>query len=311
MKSILQTKEWTEFKAKFGWSYTEVNGIFVLKKGLPFGSNMLYAPEVYLPPRKVEETVAALVAEAEKDKHCAFFTLEILNPHDECPLDLKPLGFTPSFEDIQPRWRQIIPLDLPAEKILAQMKEKGRYNVRLSEKKGIVCHVHDELLFLEDDVKIFYNLMAETAKRDGFSIRPKNYFLELLQMLYKNKTGFMVSGAFEDITLAATIISVYDNTATYLYGASGSVERNRMASYGVQFKAMREAKDRGTKKYDLLAISPEDGLNSALAKKYTGITKFKENFGGKKIAIAGGFTKVFKPTFYKLYKQIEKIRRGL
>jgi|YelNatPaOPRAMG01_1025707.scaffolds.fasta_scaffold86909_2 lipid II:glycine glycyltransferase (peptidoglycan interpeptide bridge formation enzyme) len=310
MRSLLQTKEWALFKKKFGWGFKEVKGVFVLKRRLPFQKEILYSPEVWLEPQTASEVVKALVDYARSEKNAIFYTLEILNPHDECPLNPREYGFEPSFEDYQPRWRQIIPLTPSKEEIFAQMKPLGRRNIRIAEKKGVITRIHDDLMFLEEDTKIFYELMQETAKRHHFAPRKMDYFRELLRLLYENKYGFLVTASFNDKPLASLIISVYDRVASFLYGASTEIEKERMANYAAQYAAILEAKKRGAKVYDLLAISPPGWPKAPLAIKYAGITRFKENFGGYKEAISGAFDLILKPNLYKIYRYLEILRRG-
>jgi lipid II:glycine glycyltransferase (peptidoglycan interpeptide bridge formation enzyme) len=310
MRSLLQTKEWALFKKKFGWSFKEVKGVFILKRKLPFQKEILYSPEVWLEPKTAPEVVRALVDYAKSERNAIFYTLEILNPHDECPLNPHEYGFRPSFEDYQPRWRQIVPLTSSKEEIFAQMKPLGRRNIRIAEKKGVITRIHDDLMFLEEDSKIFYELMQETAKRHHFAIRKMDYFRELIRLLYENNYGFLVTASFNDKPLASLIISVYDKVASFLYGASTETEKERMANYATQYAAMLEAKKRGAKVYDLLAISPPGWPKSPLATKYAGITRFKENFGGYKEAISGAFDLVLKPRLYKVYRYLEILRRG-
>jgi lipid II:glycine glycyltransferase (peptidoglycan interpeptide bridge formation enzyme) len=53
-----------------------------------------------------------------------------------------------------------------AEDILASMHEKGRYNIRLAQKRG----VHIEAVSpTEENLDIWMNLVRETTIRDSFS----------------------------------------------------------------------------------------------------------------------------------------------
>ena len=52
------------------------------------------------------------------------------------------------------------------EEILAQMKEKGRYNVKLAVKRGVRVRISDGN---REDVRSFFALLSETLDRDGFS----------------------------------------------------------------------------------------------------------------------------------------------
>lgn len=284
----------------------------MLERPLIFDLTMLYAPEVYLPPDRseAERFVQQLVDWTKQQRRAIFFKLEVTNLHDQSPLGLAEFGFQPSFEEIQPTWRQQVSLVGSAEAILGQMKEKGRYNVRLAEKQGVTVRLHDELMFVEEDAHIFYRLYLETARRQHFEPRGFSYMRALLELLYKQKWGALVVASFDEQPLSALIVSWYEGAALYLYGASSELKREVMAPYLAHYQAMLEAKKHGATSYDLLAVDPPSGLGP-LPKKYAGLGQFKRQFGGQTVAIVGGFDLVLKPTWYKLYRFAEKMRRRI
>jgi hypothetical protein len=60
--------------------------------------------------------------------------------------------------------------------MLARMKQKTRYNVRLAEKKGVTVRVGTEA-----DLSMLYEMYAETSMRDGFVIRDEGYYQTVWQ----------------------------------------------------------------------------------------------------------------------------------
>ena len=60
------------------------------------------------------------------------------------------------------------------ETLLKGMKSKWRYNVRLARRKGVV--VRDGGV---DDLPLLYEMYRETARRDGFVIRPFVYYRDV------------------------------------------------------------------------------------------------------------------------------------
>ena len=67
-------------------------------------------------------------------------------------------------------------LTLGEAALLAQMKNKWRYNMRLAEKRGVRVRQGSEA-----DLATFYALYADTGMRDGFLIRPYPYYLATWQ----------------------------------------------------------------------------------------------------------------------------------
>lgn len=164
----------------------------------------------------------------------------------------------------------IIDLKQDDETILARMKPKGRYNIRVAEKAGVEV---EQVPFTEESLDAFYKILSETLERDRFSANSREYFRTFLQYVEKEQLGglFMAKKGAE--TIAAGIFIFYKKTALYYYGASSSdnTKRKYMASYLLQWKAIEEAKKRGCEVFDFLGIAAPENPNSPLA----GVTDFK------------------------------------
>lgn len=303
MSSLLQTKEWADFRSTQGWSFENIDGVFVLSRELFLGKSFLYAPEVNW-GQQLQAIPSGThfyenTREMAKKLNTIFFRLEILDEKNtEIITKLKENGFIKAFEETQPEYRQIIDIGQSEEEIMAQMKEKGRYNIRVAQKHGVVI---EKSTNIED----FYQIFLQTAKRDGFEIRPQKYFEKLLEILGQNEFAELLVARYNNKTIAAEIVTYFDETASYLYGASSNEDRQVMAPYLLHWQAMKNAKERGCKYYDLLAVNPEGDENH----KFAGIGRFKRQFGGKTVQIVGGYDLVFQPFYYKLFKFAEKIRR--
>ncbi|MBI2464387.1 peptidoglycan bridge formation glycyltransferase FemA/FemB family protein [Candidatus Peregrinibacteria bacterium] len=99
-------------------------------------------------------------------------------------------GFRLAHQHYQPEWTNMIDLSLPEEKILQQMKPKGRYNIRLAQKKGVKSllwkwdrerELHDPtFLKAEEAGRVFFQLFEETTTRDGFHGHDADYYTRFL-----------------------------------------------------------------------------------------------------------------------------------
>lgn len=299
-KSVLQTKEWAALRESFGWQAHRIDDIWILEKSLFLGKSFLYAPEINYEVLSTNlENFLENIKKIAKNTNSIFFRLEILDQNDEKIIEkLREKKFIKAFEEIQPEFRQIVPLDKSEEEILAGMKPKGRYNIKIAQKNNIEVKKSDNILE-------FYQLFLETAKRDGFSIRPKDYFQSLLEILSPQGYGELLVAYYQGKPVAAEIVTYFDGVASYLYGASSSEYRNLMAPYLLHWEIMRRAKENGCNVYDLLAVAPPDEENH----KYSGITRFKQQFGGETVCLVGSYDLVFQPFWYKIFKIAEKIRR--
>ncbi len=301
--SIFQTREWSEFKANFGWKAHKIGKVWILQKNLAFRKSVLYIPEIS--KKNLLDLDMEKIKELAKKTGAIFLKIEPLVEIKDKKVKnfLEKHKFVKSFEELQPTSRQILDISPIQEKILAQMKHKGRYNINLAKKKGIKITAGTGIR----ELKNFYKLFVETSRRDRFTPRAKIYFQKMLSTFEKKKWGKIYLAYYKHEPLAAVIPAFYQNTAVYLYGASSVKYRNLMAPYLVHWEIIKDAKKQGCKIYDLLAVSPK----GVTRHKYDGITQFKEKFGGKHIELIGSYDLIFAPWLYNTYKIIEKQRRGL
>lgn len=314
MKSVMQTKEWAKLRESQGWRVHLVEDVFVLEKKLPFGFSFLYAPEVDFFTVNFTKFLPK-IQEISKKSHTIFARVDFINQKnslfgEKIAKILNQNQFIKSFEEIQPEFRQIIDMAGSEERILAKMKPKGRYNIKIAQK-------HELTIDKNGDIDEFYKIFIETARRDGFQIRPREYFQKLYEILAPAGLAEIITIRYNGTAVASGIFTFYDSVASYLYGASLSQYRNTMAPYLMHWEVIREAKYRNCRFYDLLAIAPfgeirNPSTSSGQANskhKYSGITRFKEQFGGIKYQTMGSWDLINKPTIYALFKILEQIRR--
>ncbi len=305
--SFLQTDLWASFKESFGWHAHKVKGTLVLERALPLGRSFLYTPELRAEPDILLQLLPEVVAIARR-RNSIFYRLELLVDKQE-PLApewqaaLTYTRFRKAFESVQPDDRQIIPLH-NEESVLEQMKQKGRYNIRLAEKSDVFVRESTSKT-LNSDIAMFYSLFESTSKRDKFSIRPMQYFESLCQLLYDHNVGRLFIATYNNEPVAAAIITLYNEEAMYLYGASSNIHREKMGPYALHWAVMQWAISFEAKYYDLLAIRPE----GTKPHPYDGITRFKEQFGGEPVHLLGSWDLPFTTTWYSLFAMAEKLRR--
>lgn len=221
-----------------------------------------------------------------------------------------------NFVDIQPPDTSIIDLTLSEDEILSNMHSKWRYNIRLSEKKGVVIHKYTRNdVNLSKKVDRFYELTKETNARDGNSSHAKSYYLDLISRSAKNLesnnaedkespliTLYIAEHEGEEIASIMTLFS--KDEAIYLYGASSNHKRNLMPNHLLQWTAMKDAKNYGSKCYDFYGMSPEGKDEKH---PMHGLYMFKSNFGGQNIHRTGSWDVPTKWIYFP-YSFAEKLR---
>lgn len=221
-----------------------------------------------------------------------------------------------NFVDIQPPDTSIIDLTLTEDEILSNMHSKWRYNIRLSEKKGVVIHKYTRNdVNLSKKIDRFYELTKETNTRDGNSSHAKSYYLDLISRSAKNLesnnaedkespliTLYIAEHEGEEIASIMTLFS--KDEAIYLYGASSNHKRNLMPNHLLQWTAIKDAKNYGSKCYDFYGMSPEGKDEKH---PMHGLYMFKSNFGGQNIHRTGSWDVPTKWIYFP-YSFAEKLR---
>jgi len=205
-------------------------------------------------------------------------------------------------KQFQPTDTLVIDLQKDNEKILAEMKRKGRYNINLARKKNISIVAKSGEEITDSDIHDFYRLNIETTARDKFHGHEKKYYAALLRSLSQNAVLFF---ALHEGKKIATAISTFCGPkAIYYFGASTSDPRHRnlMAPYLLQWEMMQYAREKNCQTYDFLGIAPEGSENHP----YTGITQFKKQFGGERQTFDAGKEMALKKFWYFLYRMVKK-----
>lgn len=206
--------------------------------------------------------------------------------------------------DINPRATLVLDLNFSAEKLLAAMHPKTRYNIRLAEKKGLVIDARKNW-------DIFWKLMRSTGKRDKFSLHESGHY----QAVLKNAAVTQLTALYEGEPVASAILIGSGKTLTYLYGASDYRYRHLMAPYLLQWEAIKLAKAKGYQSYDFFGVAPNIGDTKNYIfdhhHQYAGVTRFKLGFGGRYEEVPGTFDLIIDRKRYWVYKIIRAVRRML
>jgi lipid II:glycine glycyltransferase (peptidoglycan interpeptide bridge formation enzyme) len=209
--------------------------------------------------------------------------------------ELGAAGFIFSPDQIQFRNTICINLEASEAELLQRMKQKTRYNIRLSERKGVRIRRGDQ-----NDIPTLYNMYAETSQRDGFVIREAAYYQAVWETFINNGSAHALIAAVEKEPIAAVIIFVFARRAWYLYGMSSSLHRELMPNYLLQWEAIRLAKQAGCLEYDLWGAP--DRFDSA--DPLWGVYRFKEGLGGEVVRTVGAWDYPARRQLYSLYTWI-------
>ncbi len=259
----------------------------------------LYSPYGPLVSDFSEKTIsffARKIANVAKKENAVFVRLDFTpKPKKEEDKILKKFfskppkySYTSSF--FQPRKEWVLKISESEEKIMAKMKPKGRYSIRLAGRKGVKAKIIDSEF--EKHFPAFYEIFKETAERNNFKLHPRKYYQNIFRSLKKDFAYLSVAEADKEI-LSAELIILYNKTANYVYGGSRNKKRNLMPTYLSHWQAILEAKRRDCLYYNFGGISEGE--------KWQGITVFKKKFGGEEINHSDFYDIVLNKLIYRAY----------
>lgn len=301
---LLQTGEWGELKSAFGWQAVRfVNGEIgaqVLFRKLPVGFTIGYIPKLFLNHQSIVDNKSFWL---EIDKICIkhraiFCKLEPDQWDNEKGMMLaKP--WSPSPYNIQPPRTAVVNIQGSEEEIMARMKQKCRYNIRLAEKKGVKIRPWNDLYG-------FHRMMQITGGRDGFGVHSFEYYQCAYRLFHSIGNCELLVAEYEGRAIAALMVFACGSRAWYVYGASTDEERNRMPTYLLQWEAMRWAKDRGCQEYDMWGVPDADEaqLEAEFEARHSGlwgVYRFKRGFGGEIKRATQAIDRIYNPWLYLIY----------
>lgn len=309
---LLQTGEWGELKSTFGWDpvrfiLEEGVGAQILFRRLPLGLTLAYLPKPVFsdPLSMIRDQFWVQVDMACRKRHAVFLKIEPDlwedSPHlvGEGLGEAPPGGVRESPHNIQPPRTIVVSLQGTEEAILARMKQKTRYNIRLAEKKGVTVRSWTNL-------PAFHRMMLVTGGRDRFGVHSLAYYQRAYELFQAKGMAELLVAEFQGNPLAALMVFARGRRAWYVYGASNDEERNRMPAYLLQWEAMRWARSRGAEEYDLWGVpdEPEETLEAHFTERSEGlwgVYRFKRGFGGELKRAAQALDRVYNPLLYGLY----------
>lgn len=260
-------------------------------------------PVVLLDDADIFEEIIKEIVQIARDQNSLFVRIESdweEGRHQDDYLKLTKLGFKKAHSHHQPENTLKLKISGTEEDILAQMKPKGRYNIRLAAKKGVEVELGNDAKSIEE----FVQLTETTTSRNHFFGHGFGYFQSLLKILGELDLARLYLAKYEEKVIAGLIVTVFKKEAIYYFGASGNEYRNLMAPYLLQWEAIKFARSKACERYDFLGVAPV----GAEKHPWSGVTDFKEKFGGYRVNYAPALEKPIKFWTFYLLVFLKKIR---
>lgn len=310
---VLQTWEWGAFKERQGWHAAhwlwEMDGVpvaaalLLTRRPGHFPVRVAYVPKGPLLARQDPDLLCRVLADLEaiaRDEGALFLKIDPDIAADtpwgaQATALLQRRGWRFSSEQVQFRSTLLLDLTPSPEEILARMKPKTRYNIRLAQRKGVT--VREGTL---DDLPLLYRMYQETSVRDRFVIRPEAYYRDAWGSFIEAGLARPLVAEVAGEPVAMVILFRFGERAWYMYGASRSLYRDHMPNHLLQWEAIRWAQGQGCTVYDLWGAP--DTLDES--DPMWGVYRFKAGFGARPVRWIGAYDFPIRRALYRLYMSL-------
>lgn len=303
----VQTSLWAQVKALLGWRAARVvvtrgeqivAGAQLLIRPLALGRAIGYVPKGPL-FASGDPVLARLVIEelhrAAEAHRVQYLVIQPPNNGEAFGRQLPRWGFRPSSIEVVPTATVRVDLTKDLDEILAQMKSKTRYNVRLGQRKGITVREGTQR-----DLSVFYRLLVATGQRQQFSPESEEFYFKMWRVLSLHGYIKLFLTEYDGEAVSGLLAVPFGDTVIYKRGAWSGRHGNRRPNEVMHWTAIQWAKTQGYHYYDFEGIAPkaarailEDRPLSDSLRQTT--TRFKLQFGGQVTLFPGAYDYIHNP----------------
>lgn len=237
-----------------------------------------------------------------KKHHCVFVRVRPQLERSEKSLQLmRDLGLKPAPMYLSVEFAGVLDLNKNEEEILKGMRQRLRRALRKAEKNGIEIEKSTN----PADIHEFYQIELQTAGRHQFVAFSEDFLTKQFTAFAKNGEAVLYTAKLNGETLAQNFMIFYGNEASYHYGVSSELGTKYSGAPLLHMEAMRDARERGIKRYSFWGIVGEDETWH----RFYGVSQFKRGFGVDELKYTPAHDIILKPARYSATKLIETVRK--
>lgn len=210
------------------------------------------------------------------------------------------LPFVSSSHPLFPKWTMQLDLSPTEDELMANCKEKTRYNIRLAGRKGVSVQTENT----DEGFSTFVELYFETCKRQHYYGHNREYHKIVWDTLKGSLAQILVS-RFEGEALGCYELFYFKNRLYYPYGGSSEKNRNVMAPNLLMWEAIRLGKQLGATSFDMWGSSAP---NYDQKDGYAGFTRFKEGYNAQFVEMVGSYDLIINKSLYAAYSAVHALR---
>jgi lipid II:glycine glycyltransferase (peptidoglycan interpeptide bridge formation enzyme) len=291
-KDSLQSPAFQEFFRQIGWIVEDLGGGQV---GYVMGMRFLPLVSV-MGIMRVEDPIALSLADRVVRQYRSLVVRvapKVIVGSNEAVLwekELRAHGYAWDTFALVPPKTLVLDLGLSEMDLLGQMKPKTRYNIRLSQRRGVTTKVvnGDTIAKNINHLDEFYTVYHQNCQRIGIKSMPRKQ----IEMVFKTHgENLFVLYVYVNSGELGTVASFIVNGDTLLYQWNGSTAKGRhdFATNLVVWEGMLEGKRRGCRWLDFDGV--RDERYPKLDENWKGFSRFKAGFGGEEVTYLGTYIK--------------------
>jgi lipid II:glycine glycyltransferase (peptidoglycan interpeptide bridge formation enzyme) len=199
------------------------------------------------------------------------------------------------------RYSFVIDLNQSEDQLMANLKSKTRYNVRLAQTSGVTVTEDNSKEAFEDYIRLW----KQTTRRQAFYAHDETYHRKMWTHMRRDQIAHLLKAVYQGETLAVWIVFVMSGVLYYPYGASSRKHKDVMANNLLAWEAIRFGKGLGCHRFDMWGSL---GPNPDQKDPWYGFHRFKEGYGGQLMEFVGTYDYVADPQRYLVFTKIDNLR---
>lgn len=316
----LQLSQWAAVKRNVGWGSVIagfetgggiVGGANILHRRIPVLGRIGYIPRgplldaLDLAPRFLEELTR--MASRVGIRH-----LTIQPPLGGEALEpvMASAGFFPGTAAVAPDATLVVDLARDDDELLGAMSARTRYNVRLSQRRGLRLREGDTT-----DLAAYHLLLERTSRRQGFDPYPLDYYRVLWEQLEPLGHIHLFMLERSDELVSAMLAVTFGDTVTNKLAVWSGEHGQDRPNEGLYWTVMQWGRDHGFRRFDLEGIprpvAEATIVGAEIPEKYRrSVASFKLGFGGTPLLLPRSWVWASSRIMATAYRKLTEQGRG-
>ncbi len=208
----------------------------------------------------------------------------------------------PSWREHMPDTTNIIDISEWIQHTRTWYSSSGKRYINKAKKEDLTFEIAEAKQW-----KKFREIWYTMAYDKWFAILPRETFETLMQFLSEEGHGrLMLAKKWSKIVSGSIVLRQDSKKLIYLYWATNREYGNIWGHYWLTDQILKRWAHEWFETYDLLWVAPVWNDKHYLS----GVTRFKQSFGGNTITSVWNFDMVFSPRGYALMQFLKKLKRG-